>query len=609
MQAADGDDDDDDDVKRLRMARGAFLPSRLAVLAIALVLPLAAAHAGTVAEWRQNATTSVAMVDEVMDEVLPPEPSVLKPAGDEIDPEIVEQIEASMEVGPAEEDDDEVYQAPKRRQRASRRDHAQTGVGTKIEDATRVEDQVSVDGKASSACSQSNQIILAPYLQSGSPHRMVVRWRSSGRGRGVVCYGTSPESMTSVAREHGQGWPLYAERKDVDSWDTVHAADHNVEINNLDPHTTYYYAIGTEPEQMPRFETRSVDVSVPSTRYWQFTTFPERMSEQENPVRVWAIGDSGWGDHKAKRVRDAFLNFTGGDWDLTLGLGDLAYLKGKDWEYQKRFFKYLSDENAKVPVFTTPGNHDTYNDKTDMKRQIGPYFDLFTNPGDGNSGGVASNHKSYYSFDYGKVHFVSVDSQELGLHDDPTIYAWLERDLEAASKAGYDWIVAYHHQPPYSKGSHDSDREYECYKLRSNLVPTFEKYGVDLVLAGHSHSYERSHLLNGHFGHSSEVNKNPRVVKARWSKDMATGVDTLVKAESGPNSGTVYIVTGGGAIRGGCPLNHPAMAKTEKNRGSTLLEFDGKELRIWLLGEHRDDKDDYSGYNVILDEAVVIKKA
>ena len=56
-------------------------------------------------------------------------------------------------------------------------------------------------------------------------------------------------------------------------------------------------------------------------------------------------------------------------------------------------------------------------------------------------------------------------------------------------------------------------------------------------------------------------------------------------------------------------MNHPAMAKTEKNRGSTLLEFDGKELRIWLLGEHRDDKDDYSGYNVILDEAVVIKKA
>ena len=106
------------------MARGAFSASRLAVLAIALVLPLAAAHAGTVAEWRQNATTSVAMVDEVMDEVLPPEPSVLKPAGDEIEPEIVEQIEASMEVGPAEEDDDEVYQAPKRRQRASRRDHA-----------------------------------------------------------------------------------------------------------------------------------------------------------------------------------------------------------------------------------------------------------------------------------------------------------------------------------------------------------------------------------------------------------------------------------------------------------------------------------------------------
>ena len=82
----------------------------------------------------------------------------------------------------------------------------------------------------------------------------------------------------------------------------------------------------------------------------------------------------------------------------------------------------------------------------------------------------------------------------------------------------------------------------------------FEKYGVDLVLAGHSHSYERSHLLNGHFGSSGEVGRNPGVVKARWAKD-ADGLDTLVKVESGANSGTVYIVTGGGAIRGGGPLN------------------------------------------------------
>jgi hypothetical protein len=507
-------------------------------------------------------------------------------------------------------DDDADYQSIKAKLRSRRRNHSQTGKGTVVRDATDKElaAAVGVEGKAHSACGQRSNVILTPYLQQAGSDRMTIRWRTNhsqglGGSKGVVCFGTSPEDMTTVVRETGLQWPKVAERKDIETWDTIQVAEHQVDLQNLDPSKTYFYTIGSElGSAVPR--SMSADVTIPPSKYYSFTTFPEPRSKQDDPIRVWAIGDSGWGDHKAIRVRDAFMNFTGGDWDLTLGLGDLAYIRGKDWEYQKRFFNFLSEQNARVPVFTTPGNHDAFT--SDMKKQTGPYFDLFTNPGDGRSGGVPSNHKSYYSFDYGPIHFVSVDSQELGLKDDPALYEWLEKDLKEAQKANYTWIVAYHHQPPYSKGSHDSDAQYECYKLRSNLVPMFEKYGVDLVLAGHSHSYERSHLLNGHFGSSQEAATNPAVFLSRWQKD-ADGVDTLVKRECGPNSGTVYIVTGGGAIRGGGPLNHPAMAFSQKNRGSTLLEFDQNELRLWLLGEHRDDKDDYAGYTIILDEAVIKK--
>mmetsp|Transcript_13336 Transcript_13336/g.38670 ORF Transcript_13336/g.38670 Transcript_13336/m.38670 type:complete len:612 (+) Transcript_13336:80-1915(+) len=497
------------------------------------------------------------------------------------------------------------YQLIKVRQRGARRNHVQTGLGTRIKDVTAKEAVLDVVGKAHSACKQSHSLVLKPYLQSAGSTRMTVRWRTTGgKGKGVVCFGTSPEEMTSVVKEDGLRWPKHVARKDVETWDTIDAAEHQIVLDNLDPHTTYYYTVGSEIVDEARIETRSAEALIPPSRYYSFTTFPQPKAKLEDPIRVWAIGDSGWGDHKAGRVRDAFSNFTGGDWDLTLGLGDLAYLRGKDWEYQKRFFNYLAEQNARVPVFTTPGNHDAFT--ADMKAQTGPYFELFTNPGDGKSGGVASHHKSYYSFDYGPIHFVSVDSHHLGLHDDPTLYEWLEKDLAQAQRGNYSWIVAYHHQPPYSKGSHDSDAQYECYKLRQNLVPMFEKYGVDLVLAGHSHSYERSHLLNGHFGPSHEAATNPSVIKSRWAKDTE-GVDTLLKSECGPNSGTVYIVTGGGAIRGGGSLDHPAMAFSHKNRGSSLLEFDDNELRIWLLGEHRDDKDDYAGYNNILDEAVIKK--
>lgn len=49
------------------------------------------------------------------------------------------------------------------------------------------------------------------------------------------------------------------------------------------------------------------------------------------------------------------------------------------------------------------------------------------------------------------------------------------------------------------------------------------------------------------------------------------------------------------------------MAYTAKNRGSMLLQFEQNELRMWLLGEHRDEKDDYAGFTKILDEAVFKK--
>jgi hypothetical protein len=426
-------------------------------------------------------------------------------------------------------------------------------------------------GFSDALCQSHDDTVRGPYLQAGGHTRTIVRWSSGAHGIGIVCYGTSPGNMSSIALDSDM-YPMQEE-----------TTKHSVTIEGLNPGTKYFYvtALVSEetlssgvaqvssahsnqqeheeeeeeekgemmmdflfPEEMrgsgptQAEENKAFSIVAPA-KYYSFTTFPEPRSKQDDPIRVWAIGDSGNGDHKAVSVRDAFMNFTEGDWDLTLGLGDLAYADGRDWEYQRGFFDLLNDQNARVPVFTTPGNHDR--PSSDLWKQTGVYFDIFSPPGDGRSGGVPSNHKSYYSFDYGPIHFVSVDSDQLGLNDDPALYEWLEKDLKEAQKANYTWIVAYHHQPPYSKGSHDSDAQYECYKLRSNLVPMFEKYGVDLVLAGHSHSYERSHLLNGHFGSSQEAATNPAVFLSRWQKD-ADGVDTLVKRECGPNSGTVYIV-------------------------------------------------------------------
>lgn len=66
---------------------------------------------------------------------------------------------------------------------------------------------------------------------------------------------------------------------------------------------------------------------------------------------------------------------------------------------------------------------------------------------------------------------------------------WLVRDLEATQA---HWIVGFWHHPPYSKGSHDCDRDIEMVEMREWIMPILENGGVDLVLSGHSHLYERS---------------------------------------------------------------------------------------------------------------------
>ncbi|MCP5055221.1 MAG: hypothetical protein GY937_00685, partial [bacterium] len=101
----------------------------------------------------------------------------------------------------------------------------------------------------------------------------------------------------------------------------------------------------------------------------------------------------------------------------------------------------------------------------------------------GEAGGVASNTEAYYSFDFGNVHFVALDSSESDRSPGGEMLSWLTADLAANQQ---DWTIAFFHHPPYSKGSHDSDTETPLVEMRTNAVPVLEAGGVDLVLTGHS---------------------------------------------------------------------------------------------------------------------------
>src|SRR5206468_1250949 len=119
------------------------------------------------------------------------------------------------------------------------------------------------------------------------------------------------------------------------------------------------------------------------------------------------------------------------------------------------------------------------------------------------------------------------------------------------------WLIAYWHHPPYSKGSHDSDSESELQQMRQYANPILESHGVDLVLSGHSHSYERSYLLNGHYGSSSTLTSAMILDKGDGRVD---GTGAYEKpAPLTPNKGAVYTVAGSSGQTSGGSLDHPAM--------------------------------------------------
>src|SRR5205823_9520894 len=117
---------------------------------------------------------------------------------------------------------------------------------------------------------------------------------------------------------------------------------------------------------------------------------------------------------------------------------------------------------------------------------------------------------------------------------------WLEQDLSANTN---DWLIAFWHRPPYSFGTHNSDFEFNMVEMRENAVPILEAHGVDLVLNGHSHNYERSYLMDGHYGSSTTL--TPSMIKDSGN-GQPDGTGPYVKNGLGPtpHQGAVYVVAG-----------------------------------------------------------------
>ena len=155
----------------------------------------------------------------------------------------------------------------------------------------------------------------------------------------------------------------------------------------------------------------------------------------------------------------SYRNYTASNpGEAMLLLGDNAYDNGTDAEYQSRFFDIYSSNILKNHIlFPSPGNHDYANNATRQADHNIPYYSMFTNPTAAECGGVASGTEAYFSWNWGNIHFLSLDSygkENAGttrLYDTTGAQAvWVKNDLAANTRP---WVIAYWHHPPFTKGS------------------------------------------------------------------------------------------------------------------------------------------------------------
>lgn len=436
-------------------------------------------------------------------------------------------------------------------------------------------------------------VTRGPYLQSAGSNRITICWRTDVAATSEIAFGASPSTLSSSVTESGT------------------RTDHAVNLTGLLPATRYYYRVKGTP-------LSGVSVDLGGVNHWLETAPADGIAKK---TRVWVIGDSGYGYPQPVNSYNSYMSATaaeGKKTDVFLMLGDNAYDIGTDNQYQYFVFDRYANLLRNTPVWSAFGNHDAYTAPSPYTAPV-PYDAIFRFPIAGECGGVTSGSERYYSFNHGNIHFICLDTNTLGNYDDTPggtygMVDWLLDDLKTCSS---DWIVAFMHLGPYSRGSYNSDVAGGLIYPRYHIVPLLENYGVDLVLCGHSHVYERSGLIDGHYGLSSTF--NPATMR-KWPgngseygsvnsdgnfvESSATAGGAYQKSAATARAGAVYSVIGASSVPTGTwiggstnivnPVPHVVHETSLRLVGGMVLDIDGNRLNARYTGEFGTKHDDFT---------------
>jgi predicted MPP superfamily phosphohydrolase len=251
--------------------------------------------------------------------------------------------------------------------------------------------------------------------------------------------------------------------------------------------------------------------------------------------RIVALGDSGTDSPAQRELARMMIERQP---DLMLHTGDLVYPSGTVESYLDKFFAPYAPLLERIPVFPCPGNHDYYHEQANF------YVALHSLPA---AGVPEEGSGRYYSFEWENAHIVVLDTntplEDAAAGRGPML-EWLERDL---AQSRHFWKFAMFHHPPFAGGPNQDDPL--SHLARTHIVPILEKHGVQLVLNGHEHNYQRSHPL-----------RQENVVPA--------------------GDGIVYLTTGGGGAELYPPQPRAEAAFQQGSYHFVEAELQGRELNV-----------------------------
>ena len=312
---------------------------------------------------------------------------------------------------------------------------------------------------------------------------------------------------------------------------------HSVTFEDLEPNTTYAYRVG-------------------DGKYWsewiQFTT-----AEKTNmPFSFIYVGDAQnyIYDLWSRLIREGYKKAP--EANFIIHVGDLIDDAHNEEEWHE-WFAAGGWIHRTLPSLAIPGNHEyrpLYNKDIPLrKKSLSIQWNhQFTLP----ENGIDALPETSYFIDYQGVRFIALNSNEK--IDEQTI--WLEETLK---NNPHEWVIAFLHHPIYSAStSRDNPKRRQAWK------PLFDKYGVDLVLQGHDHSYAR--------GSSSLTEKN-----------LSIGTNTK------DVTGTVYVVSVSG------PKQYDV--KKDWKEYDISLDKSGQDKQLFQVITIDDNKLSYKSYTAIGD--------